>query len=398
MLIKCPECELQVSDKAYTCPHCGFPMKSDTKPKQSRSNKRRRLPNGFGQISEIKGRNLRKPFRVMVTVGKTDTGRPICKLLKPEAYFETYNDAYLALTEYQKNPYDLSDNITVNELFERWSERYKETVSHYHWRSLERAWTHCSEIYTMPVVDLRTRHVKSCIEKGPSSIIKMKIKTVFNLMLDYAIEYELIDHNYSRSFDLAKDVAKDIRTAKKSHLPFTDEEMTVLWERWAEVRFADLILIQCYSGWRPQELLDLEIENIDLENWTFKGGMKTDAGKDRVVPIHSRIRELVKRRYDESVANGGKYLVTNLESPTAEKKLSYKVFYHYFTSACANFGLNMEHRPHDGRKHFVTMAKKYGVDEYAIKYLVGHTISDLTERVYTDRDLEWLQSEIEKLK
>ena len=24
MLIKCPECELQVSDKAAFCPHCGY--------------------------------------------------------------------------------------------------------------------------------------------------------------------------------------------------------------------------------------------------------------------------------------------------------------------------------------------------------------------------------------
>ena len=26
MLIKCPECELQVSDKALSCPHCGYPL------------------------------------------------------------------------------------------------------------------------------------------------------------------------------------------------------------------------------------------------------------------------------------------------------------------------------------------------------------------------------------
>ena len=26
-LIKCPECEGQVSDKAYACPHCGYPIK-----------------------------------------------------------------------------------------------------------------------------------------------------------------------------------------------------------------------------------------------------------------------------------------------------------------------------------------------------------------------------------
>ena len=60
--------------------------------------------------------------------------------------------------------------------------------------------------------------------------------------------------------------------------------------------------------------------------------------------------------------------------------------------------LNPEHRPHDGRKHFVTMAKKAGVDEYAIKYMVGHKISDITEKVYTQREFEWLKTEIEKIR
>ena len=36
--------------------------------------KRMRLPNGFGQISEIKGKRLRKPFRAMITVDKTEEG------------------------------------------------------------------------------------------------------------------------------------------------------------------------------------------------------------------------------------------------------------------------------------------------------------------------------------
>lgn len=63
MLINCPECELMVSDKAFSCPHCGYPMKGQ---KRRESAKRKRLPNGFGQISEIKGKNLRNPYRVMV--------------------------------------------------------------------------------------------------------------------------------------------------------------------------------------------------------------------------------------------------------------------------------------------------------------------------------------------
>lgn len=44
------------------------------------------------------------------------------------------------------------------------------------------------------------------------------------------------------------------------------------------------------------------------------------------------------------------------------------------------------------------MAKKAEVDQYAIKYIVGHKIDDITERVYTQREPEWLKSEIEKIK
>ena len=43
-------------------------------------------------------------------------------------------------------------------------------------------------------------------------------------------------------------------------------------------------------------------------------------------------------------------------------------------------------------------AKKAGIDEYAIKYMVGHKISDITEKVYTQREFDWLKEEIEKIK
>ena len=37
--------------------------------------------------------------------------------------------------------------------------------------------------------------------------------------------------------------------------------------------------------------------------------MKTDAGKDRLVPIHPRIRDLVKHRYQEAINLGSDYLI-----------------------------------------------------------------------------------------
>ena len=48
-LLKCPECNHNVSDKAAACPHCGYPMNSPTSTKpRIRNGKPTKLPNGFG--------------------------------------------------------------------------------------------------------------------------------------------------------------------------------------------------------------------------------------------------------------------------------------------------------------------------------------------------------------
>lgn len=411
MLIKCPECELQVSDKATACPHCGYPMQPAVKRKpRAKNNKRRRLPNGFGQISEIKNRNLRKPFRAMVTVGKTPEGRPISKPLKPESYFATYNDAYAALVEYNKNPYDLSPTITVEELYGKWTKEYFKTLKNESSvRGMESAWAYCSSVYKMRAMDVRARHIKGCMDEGvvvsgdkerhPTASMKNKIKSLFNLMYDYAVEYELVDRNYARTFSLTDEVLKELQTTKKEHIPFTEEEMARLWTHADDKRYVDIILIQCYSGWRPQELGLIELKDVDLKNWAFRGGMKTDAGMDRTVPIHPKIRRLVERRYKEAESLGSKYLFNYTNGQMRKHTmLTYSRYQQAFEMIRGELNLNPDHRPHDGRKHFVTIAKKCKVDEYAIKYMVGHQISDITEKVYTERDFEWLREEMEKIK
>ena len=410
MLTQCPECELPVSDKATACPHCGYPLKPSEKQKRPRkSNKRRRLPNGFGQISEIKNRNLRNPFRAMVTVGKTPDGKPICKPLKPESYFATYNDAYAALVEYNKNPYDLEPSITMQELYDKWLPEYEKTVKST--KSATSAWAYCSGVYKMRVMDIRARHVKGCMEEGvavirgkeqhPTATMKNQIKSLFNLMLDYALEYELVDRNYSRTFNLTEETVKEIQSVKKEHIAFADEEMDLLWANITNKRGIDILLIQCYSGWRPQELGLLELKDVDLENWTFQGGMKTDASENRIVPIHSRIQDLVLQKYQEAEALGSPYLLNWADTNNRNRKnlkLTYARYQKAFERIRDELKLNPNHRPHDGRTHFVTMAKRYGVDEYAIKYMVGHKISDITEKVYTRREFAWLREEIEKIK
>jgi integrase len=441
MLIKCRECGAQVSDMAVACPRCGYPVSAGInavaagnnqlsgdnevvagsnvtsnsniaakKRRRKPANENMRLPNGFGQISRITNRNLRNPYRVMVCVGRNEKGRPISRLLKPQAYFPTYNEAYAALLEYNRHPYDLDPGKTVKETYDEWSDKYFRKLKNYSSiKATETAWAYCSQVYEMRVKDLRARHIKACMDSGtitvggktktPTSSMKNKIKTLFNQMLDYAFEYELVERNYARTFKLNEETIREIQTVKKEHIPFTEEEMERLWSSAGDKWGADIVLIQCYSGWRPQELGLIELADVDLQEWTFTGGMKTEAGTGRIVPIHPRIRPIVAKYYQQAVELGSSFLF-NFADPdrkNADTRLTYNRYARIFERLVAELGLNPNHRPHDGRKHFVTKAKECGVDEYAIKYIVGHKILDITEKVYTKRETSWLAREMEKI-
>ena len=80
-----------------------------------------------------------------------------------------------------------------------------------------------------------------------------------------------------------------------------------------------------------------------------------------------------------------------------DRALSYDTYSKWFKSIIERFSLNPNHRPHDPRKWFISEAKRKNINEYALKRLVGHSISDITEKVYTERPLSWLREEIEKL-
>ena len=371
MLTKCPECDLQVSTHAISCPHCGYPFKPE---KISHTKKPKRLPNGFGQITKLKS-NLRKPYRAMVTVGKTEYGKPICKLLQPQAYFKTYNEAYEALCLYNRNPYDLdTKNITFKEVYKEWYEKHSKKLGYKSLNGYKNVYRFCQPLYDMKFSNIRIKHLRTVIDQDEVTPTTKRIcKVMFNLLYDYAVEMEYVDRNYAREFSV--DI---IKQETKHKISFTEEELADMWAKRKEHPILDAVLIQCYSGWRPSELINLELENINLEEGYMIGGMKTAAGKNRRVPIHPAIRSIVEEKY---------------KTATTSKlfNMVYRTYYNHLVEVLPG------HTPHDCRKTFITMAKKYNVDEYAIKRIVGHTITDITEEVYTDRDIEWLKEEIGKI-
>lgn len=412
-LTKCPECQLQVSDKALSCPHCGYPINQVAIQRHyKKPAKRKRLPNGFGSITEIKGKNLRNPFWVRVCVGKTEFNRPLLRPLKPQAYFLTYNEAYQALVDYNRNPYDLENDLLVEQLYKKWSDSYLSKCDESYVRTVTSAWAYCSSIYQMRAKDVRARHIKGVMDEGyrietrgkkkgekvfPSASTKARIKSLFNLMFDYALEYEIVTMNYARTFDVSDDIIKEKEESKKNHIPFSEDELETLWDNVGKVKYVDWIIIQCYMGWRPQELATLQLSEVNLTDWYMQAGMKTESGKQRIVPIHTKIRDLVKQNYDIAVSLGSPYLFNDKGQLNGSYKLTYDKYAHRFKKAIEQLNLNSEHRPHDPRNTFITRAKKAGVDEYALKEMAGHKILDITESVYTLRDLEWLRSDIEKI-
>jgi integrase len=374
-----------------------------------------KLPNGYGSVTKLSG-NRRKPYLARFTLGwitDEQTGKTVQNRINIGTY-KTKKEALQALAEYSANPYDIqNDNLTLSELYDKWTAAYFPTLeSESSVRTITSAWKYCHAIQGMRVKDLRARHIKGIMEDGyiiqsrgkdagkkvlASAGTKARIKSMFNLMLDYALEYEIVGKNYARTFDLSNDIIKEKEDATRGHINFNDTEMQALWDNLGKIRFVDWILIQCYMGWRPQELAILRIEDVDLENWCITGGMKTDAGRYRTVPIHPRIKELVRKNYEQALSLGSDRLFNDPNAVKGGMKITYDKYAGRFEKVVAALKLREDHRPHDPRTTFITMAKKAGVDEYVIKRLAGHKITDITEAVYTKRDMEWLRTELEKM-
>lgn len=355
----------------------------------TRAKKHMKLPNGFGQISKLKG-NLRRPYRAMTTVGISQNGRPVCKILKPQGYFESYNEAYAALIDHHRNPYNILRDLTLEEIFRKWyqdteNERSDRTNQYY-----QTAWKYVQKYSDLQFSEIKIPNIRQMLtdETLPKSAPAL-IKNLLNQIYDYAVEHEIVDQNLSRLTRVKGAVS---RTIKNHHMTFADDEIEKLWKNISEY-YVRAILIQCYSGFRPGELCNLELANIHLDENYMVGGFKTEAGTDRIVPIHPAIKDLIKQQYEISESKGSKYLFLNKK----DGQLTPAIYRTFFIDIVKQLDLNPEHKCHDPRKYFVSQAKKYGMDEYAIKRIVGHTITDLTESVYTERGIDWLYSEICKI-
>lgn len=396
-LLKCPECRHDVSDKALTCPNCGYPMNmpSSTKPR-IRNGKPTKLPNGYGTIYKMSGKRS-KPYRAM----KTDkwiidpvTGKSK-QIRSTIGYYQSREDAMIALANYNENPYDIkADSITFSEVYEKWSENYFPTLSNpSSVRTVTAAYAYCNGLYDMRMKDIKVSHLEGTIlnaQVGDST--KSRIKSLFNMMYKYAVAHDIVEKDYASVMFANGSPIKRSRT--KEVMPFSQEEIFLLWNNLDNIAFADMILIGIYSGWRPQELAILKVADIDIKVGTMLGGLKTDAGKNRIVPIHPLIRPLIENRMKEATSMQSEFLFNDANGQQGTY-MTYDKYRKRFEKVMKY--LKLTHRPHETRHTFITKAKACNVDEYILKLIVGHAIDDITEKVYTHRTIDQLRAEMEKI-
>ena len=104
------------------------------------------------------------------------------------------------------------------------------------------------------------------------------------------------------------------------------------------------------------EMIGLKTANIDLNAGTMIGGVKTAAGKNRLVPIHSKIQSIVQRRFEQS--KGGYLFEYN------GKKLNESQYRDVWNELMNT--LNMDHTPHECRHTFRSRLDSAGANKVCI--------------------------------
>lgn len=367
-----------------------------------------RRPNNTGTVVKLSGKR-RTPFCARVMSDERDiiTGKKkqICI-----GTFSTREEALNALSLYSlKKSNSISNeearNIAPN-LFDRIQEKTKKRVPTfkdiYHILDEEEfsklsksardgygSWIkHFETIYNRPIDNITLADLQYVFDNDKSKGgTQMHMKVLCSKIFEYAVIHQYIPRDF--------DYTSYIRTAEfkqsTKHYPFTMDEIKKL--KTINTSEAHLMLIYIYTGLRAGELLKINRNNIHInEPCSDDGsnklisyivtGSKTDAGKNRVVPIHNDIKQLV---IDELLKSDKRLIDCSYTS------LNNTVL------SIVNGYLKATHTMHDTRQTFASLCQLYKVDVYARKKILGHKLKDITFDIYTNASKNKLWTEVNKI-
>lgn len=349
--------------------------------------------NNSGSITKLKG-NRRRPYRARVIQRNADGARKWVTI----GYFENEDKAKDALAKARIMPPASDSDITLAGLYEQWKKTQayiklsKQTQANY-----ETAYkNYMADYHNKRFDSLRLIEFQAMVDKaqsaGRSRSTMEKIKWLSVILGKYAFTNDIVYKVYAESVVLPKKEKKHIDT-------FSETEIKTLFKNDA-VPYVDSVLMLIYTGMRINELLKLTKFDVDLENMLIIGGSKTDAGENRIVPIHPKIQKYFAARL--SVCENYLFEIEREvgnkkrgDKQTRRVRLTYEHYRDYiYYDLLETLGIRRL-TPHKARHTFFTMMSDKCTDRKAMAIVGGHTDPNFTDKTYVQPDIERLRRAVE---
>lgn len=363
-------------------------QEESVEPKKKTFNRRAR---GTGSIYKLTG-NRRKPWVASVTIGKNpENGRQIQKMI---GCFTSQDKAEEALSRYNlgKKGYLPEMNVDnpktkIPTFKELWEDYFENTVSKKAistQKNYKTAFNNLRELHYRKIDEITVRTLQPYFDleaengAGFSKLNMMKIVT--NKIFTYAMKYDYVDKNYATYIEIKRQ-----KERRYIHEPFTHNEIIKLWKD--NTSSSKIVLIYIYTGMRPMELIKVKKDDVFIDKGYMIGGMKTESGRKRIIPIHDAIKPFIQ----DHMNGESKYLLYDDDTLYEYDKYRQITFKGLMTR------LEMNHSPYDTRHTFATLCNESNLNEYLIKKIMGHKAGDITKDIYTHATIERLVQEVNKL-
>lgn len=374
----CKKCKKELPDGAVFCCFCG-------KKQTVTAAKHRKRAHGSGTIR--KDTRYKNPYIAIAPSTRNGAGR---------TYIGAYPDmktAQAALEEYIKNGRPQLYGSTLADIYKLWSDiHYREIQKPEGWRSI---WKWYEPLYDMKMSELRTAHFQDIVNKAKTKSTADKLKSLAIMLCRYALENDIINKNYAEFVKIPK-------FEKKEKVIFTAEQIGTLWEHTDDKR-VQVILAMIYMGFRLGEVVSLTAENVYLEEGYVVGGIKTKAGKNRVIPFPPNIPE-IKDFFRQWTAE----CRTPTIIPANEKNFRDKWFYPvlielgmlkaHLSGHDWKFDKKSHLTPHSTRHTFASLSASAGMRPENLQKIIGHADYSTTADIYIHKDISELREEMSKLK
>ena len=266
--------------------------------------KRRAKVRGNGQGTAYQ-RPGQKTWTVEVVVGwrfpDGDPSKPKVRVRKTKGGFKTKKLAldYVSTLQMHGNN---RIRMTMEEVYFAWKSSYKSRVDKSTMNCYVSAYKHFAPLHGVFMDLITAEDLQACMDDcDAGKRTHQNMRTTAGLLWGYAIDKNIID----------RDVTRNLYTGKGQSVqrePLTPEEEQAVFRAIGSERYAEYISCLCYLGYRPGEFLRLRKDQLFCANiseegdpvyvWYFVNGIKTEAGRDRIVVVPDVILPyIIERTY-----------------------------------------------------------------------------------------------------